>query len=288
MQGNDLSANATAGTIIDLHVHSSASDGTLSPADVVRLAASRNVRCIGLTDHDTTQGIDEAVDAGKAAGVEVIPGIELSTSVDSGELHMLGYFIDHHDQALLSRLAEFRTARQGRAARIVERLNAAGVPVDLERVRQLAGDGSIGRAHVARALVEIGTVRSMDEAFDMYLSRGRPGYVPRLRLSPVDAVRLVHSAHGVAVLAHPFTVDGLGRVLPELVSAGLNGIEVFYSLYNQEQRSQLAAIAARLGLVPAGGSDFHGPGEREGRDLGSADLPPETVTLLRQARQHVH
>lgn len=270
---------------LDLHVHSTASDGTLSPSAVVQLAAEAYLQIIALTDHDTTQGIDEALAASEATGVEVVPGVELSTSVDAGELHMLGYLIDYHQSALVSRLAEFQQARRGRADQIVARLNAIGVQLDLDRVRELAGEGSIGRAHVARALVEAGHVGSMNEAFDRYLSRGRPGYVPRPRLSPVDAVELVHSAGGVAVLAHPFSVADLDATLPTLVDAGLDGIEVFYSLYNDGQRRALEELAERFSLVPSGGSDFHGPGEREGREIGTAPVPSETVDRLRKAQR---
>ncbi len=270
---------------LDLHVHSTASDGTLSPSEVVRLANEHALQIIALTDHDTTQGIDEAMAAGATTGVEVIPGVELSTSVEAGELHMLGYLIDFHQSALESRLAEFQDARRGRAVRIVERLNAIGVRLDLDRVRAMAGEGSIGRAHVARALVDAGYVTSMNDAFDRYLARGRPGYVERPRLSPVEAVGLIHSARGIAVLAHPFSVADLDPMLPRLVEAGLDGIEVFYSLYNDEQRRTLADLAERFALVPTGGSDFHGPGEREGREIGTAPVPSDTVNRLRDAQR---
>ncbi len=270
---------------LDLHLHSTASDGTLSPTDVVKLAAQTKLQIIALTDHDTTQGIDEALAAGDAAGVEVIPGVELSTSVDAGELHMLGYLIDFHQSSLVKRLAQFQEARRGRADQIVEKLNAIGVRLDLDRVRELAGEGSIGRAHVARALVEAGHVASMDEAFERYLSRGRAGYVARPRLSPVEAVELVHASGGVAVLAHPFSVADLDTTLARLVGAGLDGIEVFYSLYNDEQRHALANLAERFDLVPTGGSDFHGPGEREGREIGTAPVPSGTADRLRDAQR---
>jgi predicted metal-dependent phosphoesterase TrpH len=273
-------------TLVDLHVHSSSSDGLLSPYEVVRLAAHIGIGVLGLTDHDTTQGIDEAIAAGQEYSVEIIPGIELSTSVDAGELHMLGYFIDYHSPVLQSRLAEFQEARRSRAERIVQRLHDIGVTVDSGRVQELAGGESVGRAHVARALVEAGYVTSMDEAFDQYLSRGRPAYVERPRLTPVDAVALIHRVGGVAVLAHPFTVDDLDSVVPDLVDAGLDGLEVFYSLYNTEQRRDLAEIARKFGLVPTGGSDFHGSGEREGREIGTASVPWETVGQLRERQRH--
>ncbi len=268
---------------IDLHTHSTASDGLLSPADLVHLASSIGLTTLGLTDHDSTLGIDEARAAGERDGVDVVPGIELSCTVSAGELHMLGYFIDHQSADLQSTLSEFREGRRDRVARIVERLHGAGVAVDLDRVRELGSGGSVGRAHVARALVESGEVSSMDEAFERYLARGRPGYVERPRLTPSGAVELVHRAGGVAVLAHPFTVTELDTTLTELVENGLDGLEVYYSLYNSDQRARLARLAHDFGLVPTGGSDFHGLGEREGRDIGTAPVPEETVDLLRAA-----
>ncbi len=273
---------------IDLHVHSNASDGLLPPEGVVELASALGLRIIALTDHDTTQGVEEAVRAGDRLGIEVIPGVELSTTVDAGELHMLGYFIDPHSPAFEQQLVELRDARSGRADRMVERLSDLGVEVDLRRVRELAGIGSIGRPHVARAMIEAGYVSSIDEAFERYLSRGRPAYVARMQLTPGDAVGLVHSAGGVAVLAHPFSVDNLNVVLPRLVEAGLDGMEVFYSLYNTEQRTHLAEIAGRFSLVATGGSDFHGSGEREGRELGTANVPQEAVDQLREGWKRRH
>lgn len=283
-----MNVSAKSAPLIDLHVHSTASDGLLSPSEVVDLAATTGITILGLTDHDTTRGVDEAIASGHTVGVEVVPGVELSTSVDTGELHVLGYLIDHHNPELESRLSEFRDARRSRAVRIVERLNEIGVIVDLARVREMAGAGSIGRAHVARALIEAGHVTSIDEAFDRFLGRGKPAYVPRLRLTPVDAVHLVHASGGVAVLAHPFTVDDLDTTLPQLVSAGLGGLEVYYSLYNNEQQVQLAEIARRFELVPTGGSDFHGSGEREGREIGTAEVPMDTLDRLRDARDRLH
>jgi len=269
---------------VDLHTHSTASDGLLSPADLVRLAATIGLTTIALTDHDTTEGIDEAFRAGIENRVEVIPGIELSCSVQAGEVHLLGYYIDHQSNDLQELLTSFRVARRDRVVHIVERLHDSGVRVDLDRVRELGSGGSIGRAHVARALVESGEVSSVNEAFDRYLSRGRPGYVERPRLTPTQAVELVHRSSGLAVLAHPYTVDGLDATLNELVGAGLDGLEVYYGLYNSEQHAQLARLAHVHGLIPTGGSDFHGSGEREGRELGTAPVPSETVDLLRAAR----
>jgi hypothetical protein len=273
---------------VDLHLHSTASDGLLSPEDVVALAARRRLQTIALTDHDSTDGVDEAMNAGNRLGVAVVPGIELSTVVDAGEVHMLGYLLDPHNAQLMVRLAEFRDSRERRAEVMVECLNAAGIAVDLARIQELSAGGAIGRPHVARALVESGQATSTNDAFERYLVPGRVGYVPRFRLLPAGAIELIHATGGVAVLAHPFSVDDLGNTLPELVTAGLDGLEVFYSLYNDEQQSLLAALAERHGLVPTGGSDFHGFGEREGHELGSAVVPDDTLDRLRDAARRRH
>ena len=268
---------------IDLHLHSTASDGTTSPSGVVELSASRGLTSIALTDHDSTAGIAEARLLGPRFGVEVIAGIELSTSVERGELHMLGYFIDPDSVRLKQRLQQFRDSRERRAETIVERLRDAGVPVTLDRVRAFAGGGAIGRPHVARALVEAGQATSVADAFDRYLVPGRVGYVPHFRLTPSEAIALVHAAGGVAVLAHPYSTGAVETVIAALVAAGLDGLEVFYSLYNDEQQAFLAMLAGQHNLVPTGGSDFHGTGEREGHEIGSANVPDDTVDRLRSA-----
>ena len=224
-----------------------------------------------------------AIKVGNQLGLSVVPGIELGTTVQAGELHMLGYLLDPHDVELSSRLKEFHDARDRRAETMVERLQSAGVAIDLDRVRELSAGGAIGRPHVARALVESGQARSTTDAFERYLVPGKAGYVPRFRLSPTGAIDIIHSAGGVAVLAHPFSVSDLDSSLPEIILGGLDGLEVFYSLYNDEQQSFLATLADRHGLVPTGGSDFHGFGEREGHDIGSAVVPVDTVDRLRAA-----
>ncbi|MFN8540298.1 MAG: PHP domain-containing protein [Thermomicrobiales bacterium] len=200
---------------VDLHTHSTASDGMLAPARLVALAVERGLRVLALTDHDTVGGVPEASAAAAATTtLRFIPGVELSTHVDAGEVHMLGYFIDPANQTLIDSLARFREAREGRAEGMVERLSAAGAPIRLERVLELAAGGSIGRPHVARALVEAGHAQSVGDAFDRWLVRGRPGYVERFKLTPADAVRLIREVGGVPVLAHPHSADDLPGLLP--------------------------------------------------------------------------
>lgn len=270
---------------IDLHTHSTASDGLLAPARLVALAVERGLRALALTDHDTVGGVAEAGAAAAAAGLRFIPGVELSTHVEAGEVHMLGYFIDPDKPTLLASLARFREAREGRAEAMVARLSAAGAPIRLERVLALAAGGSIGRPHVARALVEAGHATSVGDAFDRWLVRGRPGYVERFKLTPADAVRLIREVGGVPVLAHPHSADDLPGLLPELIDAGLAGLECYYGDYDEIRREQYLTLARRHNLVPTGGTDFHGTGTAHRRPLGGVYVPPETVAALAARRE---
>jgi 3',5'-nucleoside bisphosphate phosphatase len=269
---------------VDLHTHSTASDGLLSPVELVHEASRGGLRFLGLTDHDTIAGIQPAMDTAAALEVEVIPGIELSSDADGAEVHILGYYIDPTSQHLHERLEYLVATRNRRNEAMVRRLNDAGLAIDYERVLEIAGGGTVGRPHIARALVESGYVSSTGEAFGQYLTRGKPGYVPREKVSPEDAVRLVRAAGGAAVLAHPMSAGELDPLLERLISAGLAGMEVFYGEYDRTIRNRLYLIARRWNLIPAGGSDYHGEGFKEGRSLGSVDVPLETVTLLQNAR----
>ncbi len=268
---------------VDLHTHSNASDGVLAPAALIAYAAERGVRVLGLTDHDTVAGIAEATNAGVTYGVEVIPGVELSTQVEGREVHILGYLVDPNDPALLARLAELARRRRGRIERMVTRLNEIGVPVSLARVFELAGQGSVGRPHVARTMIEYGYVADVREAFDRYLAMGQPGYVPRDPFPPEDAVSLVRQAGGVPVLAHPGTTGDIEGTIARLLPVGLLALEVYYGEYDDETRHRLKETADCHGLIPTGGSDFHSPGFKPGRDLGRAPVPEETVARLRCA-----
>ena len=269
-------------SVVDLHAHSHASDGVLAPSGLVAAALEQGLDVIALTDHDTTAGVAEALAAGRELGVEVIPGVEFGTTVAAGELHMLGYGVDITDATLQASLLALREGRERRAERIVERLNAAGVPVELAEVQELAGAGSVGRAHVARALVRRGVVRSVDEAFARFLGRGMVGDVPRPRLTAEEAIDAIHAAGGVAVLAHPFSVADLDETLPRLVRHGLDGLETFYAMYDPLRQAELAVLAAANRLLPTGGSDFHGIDSQEGRVLGSAPVPMACVAWLKR------
>ena len=276
--------HSTPRPAIDLHTHSTYSDGLLAPAELVREAAARGVRVLALTDHDTVAGIPEARAAGERFGVEIIPGVELSAAFESGgEVHLLGYAFDVADTTLLERLAGYARARAERMERMVARLNEIGVPIDPRRVRQLAGHGTVGRPHLARALIEAGYARDLPDAFDRYIGAGKPAYVPRPRVDPAEAIALVRAAGGVPVLAHPYSVGDVERALDCLVPAGLAGMEVDYGEYASEDREALRRIAARRGLIATGGSDYHGPDARPGRELGATAVPPAAAAALRAA-----
>ena len=269
---------------VDLHTHSTYSDGILSPAMLVEEAVSRGVGILALTDHDTVAGIGEARAAGERLGVEIIPGVELSAALPSGgEVHLLGYFVDVDDPAFLEQLAGYARARIERMERMVERLSRIGAPVAVERVREIAGLGTVGRPHLGRALVEAGYASDLSDAFARYIGGGKPAFVPRPRVDPRDAIALVRAAGGVTVLAHPFSVGGVESVLDRLVPAGLAGMEVDYGEYSVEDREILRQIAARRRLIATGGSDYHGPDLRAARELGSAPVPLGAVTALRAA-----
>ncbi|HEX7593515.1 MAG TPA: PHP domain-containing protein [Anaerolineae bacterium] len=265
---------------IDLHTHSNASDGELTQAELVRLALERGLTTIALTDHDSVAGIDAAQQAARGTALEIIPGVELSADVPQGEVHVLGYFVDWRAADFEAMLEKFREGRYGRAEKMARKLTALGAPVSFERIKQIAGDASIGRPHVAQALLEAGHVATVTEAFDKYIGRTGPAYVERFRLTPEDAVALILRAGGVPVLAHPRGVTDW--VIP-LVKAGLLGLEVHYGMYDDATRAELARLAKQYGLIATGGSDFHGlnkMGHMSG--LGQNDVPPEVVEKLRK------
>jgi hypothetical protein len=243
------------------------------------MAAARGVRVLALTDHDTTAGIAEAVQAATGFGMALIPGVELTCSVPKGEVHLLGYFVAVGNEALQKRLAQFRGGRDARGQAMVEKLNGLGIPLRWERVKAIAGDGAVGRPHVGRALMEIGAATDIDDAFDRYIGRGRPAHIERQKLLPTDAVQLVRAAGGVPVLAHPLSVTDLEATLAEMIPAGLLGIEAYYGAYSPEQRTSLANIAARHNLITTVGNDFHGD-VHGGAVMGGTVGPPDVLDRL--------
>ncbi len=270
--------------VVDLHTHSTASDGIYSPTELLRLAAEAGLKVQALTDHDSTNGLEEALQAAQNQGIELIPGIELNTDVKGGEVHVLGYFIEYQRPEFQSVLSTLRDARVLRGQRMVEKLNAEGLDISWERVREIA-QGSVGRPHVAEALLEKGYVKSIAEAFDKYIGAGRPGYVPRYKLTPQDAIRLIASTNGLPVMAHPITLpglDGLRQWLPDLVASGLVGLETYYGPYTPEQVQALLTIADEHRLIPTGGTDYHGPNIHP-TPLGGRYVPYESVERLKAA-----
>jgi len=243
--------------LADLHIHTTASDGAMTPTQIVRMAADAGLAAIGITDHDTVDGVDEAVAAGQDLGVIVVPGVEISAIYGHNiEVHMLGYFFDHNAPALRSQLDTLRNARTIRGKKMVERLNEAGVAISFERVTEIAQGGAIGRPHVARALLEMGVVSTIDAAFGKYLQEGGPGYVPRYKISPSDAVTLIVQAGGVACCAH---VAKLNRdeLLIDLMRQGMRAIEVRHPDHGSAGTRYYERFAAKHDLIPTGGSDAH-------------------------------
>ncbi|MBI2872707.1 MAG: PHP domain-containing protein [Chloroflexi bacterium] len=267
--------------LVDLHLHTTASDGQLSPTRLVDMLAARGLRVAAITDHDTTAGMEEALQAAhRYPALTIIPGVELSTDVPGGEIHLLGYLSNYNDPHLQDALRRFREGREVRGRRIVEKLAELGMPIEWERVRELAGDGAVGRPHVARAMVEKGYVSQIPEAFTKYIGRDGPAYVERLKLTPEEAVRLVVETGGLPVLAHPAEVAELDTVLVSLKAAGLVGMEVYYAQYPAPKRSRLAEAARRHDLLPCGGSDYHAFGTPEEAAPGDLGPPLELAEEL--------
>ncbi|MEA2586718.1 MAG: 3,5-nucleoside bisphosphate phosphatase, partial [Thermomicrobiales bacterium] len=269
--------------LVDLHTHSNVSDGLLTPTELIREARERGVRALALTDHETVAGLAEAESAARLSRIEFVPGVELNTDVDRHEVHILGYYVNRDDDEFVTGLAILEQQRVERIERMVGQLQEVGTPLDLDRVRELAGPGTIGRPHVARAMIERGYVTSVGEAFDRYLASGRPGFVPRRRNEPEAAVRMILANGAVPVLAHPLTTGNVEGILHRLVPAGLLGLEVYYGEYDETIQQELRATANRWGLIATGGSDYHGEGFKHGRNLGGPPVPMESVARLREA-----
>jgi predicted metal-dependent phosphoesterase TrpH len=276
---------------IDLHAHTTASDGQLSPAALVELALSRGLSLLAVTDHDSTDGIAGALIRAAGTPLEVWPGVEISTDVPRTEVHMLGYFVDPDRPEFKEILSRLRDSRLWRAEQMVSRLKELGMPVRFERVRELAGTGAVGRPHVAQAMVEAGHVPSQREAFDLYLHRNGPAYVERFKIEPREAIQVIRAAGGMPVLAHPTYINpggdnqfDLSTFVNELREYGLVGIECYYADYPPETVLELAKVAREFDLIPTGGSDFHGVGLYP-TDLGEPVVPTDTVERMRAWRQ---
>ena len=269
---------------IDLHTHSNRSDGTFAPTELVRLAAERDLDVVALTDHDTTDGLAEALGEGVRSGVEVIPGVEFSAEHDHTSVHVLCYWMDVEDAGLQGELGRLREDRFRRGELMVERLAELGVPVSFERVQEIAGEATIVRPHIAQAMVEAGHVPTEKEAFERWIGDGRPGHVAKHALDPVDAVALIRAAGGVCVLAHPGMWGGQSSVpdalIKRMAEAGMRGLEVDHPDHTPEAVEHYRRVAADLGLVATGGSDCHGLRYDPVR-LGTSLCDPEAFDALR-------
>jgi predicted metal-dependent phosphoesterase TrpH len=266
---------------VDLHVHSTASDGRLTPAEVIGEAAEKGMSYIALADHDTVDGIAAAKKAAQSyPNLTVIPAIEISTDIPQGEVHILGYFIDYTDAELLAKLEDFKDSRLRRAEKMVAKLADLGVPVEWQRVLEIAGVSTIGRPHIAQAMMEKGHVPSFQEAFDEYLGHGKPAYVEREKMLPAEAVAIIIKAQGLPVLAHPLTTEDPEGLVTELKPTGLVGLEAYYGEYDAEEVEGLVEMAQKHGLIATGGSDFHGIEPEEETAIGGADVPLEAVERL--------
>ena len=272
---------------VDLHLHSTASDGRLSPSQLVRKAAELGLTVIALADHDTVNGIAEALEEVKAyPELKVIPAVEINTDVPHGEAHVLGYFIDFTDPELNATLEQLRDSRRLRAQRMIAKLVKLCVNIEWQRVQDIAGSGTIGRPHLARAMLEKGYIASNREAFTKYIGKDGPAYVEREKITPSGAVEVILRAGGLPVLAHPFTIDDPGTLIIALKQAGLVGIEAYYGEYTAAQIRELVNLSEKHGLITTGGSDYHGLDETAEITIGSADVPTESAEqLIALARQ---
>lgn len=251
----------------DLHCHTTASDGLLSPTELVQLAAKLGLKGIGITDHDTIQGWKEAENASVDYQIQILKGIELNTNWYGKEVHLLGYEVDSSSSYLTNKLSVLRNARQKRMEEILDRLQDLGIKIAVTEVQRYAQGESIGRPHIAQVLIERGIVRNMREGFDRYIGIGAPAYVPSYKLTPEEGINLIREADGVAVLAHP-GVHSLEEGIPAWVKAGLQGIEVWHSEHTQEDEKKYLRIAHKYRLLTTGGSDFHGEARKPGVKLG--------------------
>lgn len=247
---------------IDLHIHSTYSDGTFTPAELVYMAKRLKLTAIAITDHDTMDGVGEAVQTGKEIGLEVISGIEISAEHQGQHMHILGYFQDPDNEKLKARLKKVQTARDVRNSTIIQKLQGLGIDITSEEVGQISTVGQTGRPHIAQVLVKKKVVKNLKQAFDLYLAKGRAAYAPRFVYSVEEAIKHISAAGGIAVMAHPIQIDrsfkSLPKLLDQLVPMGLKGIETYYPSHTTKMKRQLVQLGEKYGIVLTGGSDYHG------------------------------
>ncbi len=277
---------------VDLHIHTTASDGVMSPSEIVRYAKAKGLQAIAITDHDTIEGLEEGLLEGERIDFEVIPGIEISAEHSPGSMHLLGFFLDIHHPLLNERLGYLQKARAERNPKIVDRLNRLGIELTYEEVLKASGGGQVGRPHFAQVLLEKNYVRSFQEAFERFLKKGAPAYVDKFRFTAKEAIHFINEAKGVAVLAHPNTLNMNGyseleNLILRLTEEGLRGIEVYYPEHSVLEVAQYKTLTERYGLLMTGGTDYHGI-EKNGLDIGvgrgDMRLPYSIVEGLKAAR----
>ncbi len=277
----------------DLHTHTIASDGSDSPSELIKKAKEAGLKAVAITDHDTLDGLKEGEEASKKYGVELVPGVELSLLAPRGNMHLLGYYVNQDSKELHSVLKSVQDARAQRNPKIVEKLNQLGLKITMDELEKMAQGGQIGRPHIARMMVEKGYVKSVSEAFDKYLKKDGPAYVPKSILTPKEAIEAIHAANGVAVLAHPISLDPnpltlLDEFVERWVSYGLDGIECYYSEHTPDFTEYCIALCKRFGLIITGGSDYHGkakPHIKLGVGKGNLQIPYSLVEGIKKRWQ---
>jgi predicted metal-dependent phosphoesterase TrpH len=267
----------------DLHIHTNLSDGTHSPEEIIELAKKAGLKTIAVTDHDTVDGLERAIIQGEKSGVEVIPGIEFTTEVPRTEIHILGYFVDYKNPQFLEMLGKIQQGRVNRIYKMVEKLKGLGVEIEAEEVFKLSGEGAPGRPHVARVLIQKGAVGNFREAFRKYLEFRGPAYVSHYRLTPIEAIKLILDAGGIPVYAHPGT-SSYDAIIPELMTSGLLGLEVYYISHSILQARHYLSLAKKYGLLITGGSDYHGLKSGREVELGEIVIDDNLVNKLKRAK----
>lgn len=277
--------------MIDLHIHTTASDGRLSPAEIAAIAEEKEMTAVAITDHDSISGNNEAINAAAGLNVEVVPGVELSVNYRSTHFHLLGYYIDLKHPGLLEAIERVQTARAKRNPQIIERLQQIGMDITMDEVTEEAGGGQIGRPHIAAVLLRKGYIKEFQQAFDTFLATGQPAYVDKYRLPAEESIQLILDAGGIPVIAHPglldqCLLDNISGFFDEMKTAGVRGVEVYYPRHTKPFTSKIRKLIAEKGLIETGGTDFHEPGKglHIGNGFGKLTVPDSCLTMLKEAR----
>ncbi|TDX53301.1 PHP domain-containing protein [Orenia marismortui] len=270
---------------IDLHLHTTASDGSFTPKQLLTKAKELGFSAIAITDHDTIDGIAEGIELAEKLDIELVPGIEMNTDYENTEIHVLGYYIDYKDQKFIDKLASLKEARYNRIKRIVGKLNDLGLVIDFEEVKKNADGGALGRPHVAQIMLDKGYVEEWSEAFDKYIAKGAPAYVERKKLTPQEAIQLIKEFGGIPVVAHPVLIER-DELLEQLIEWGVEGIEVYHTEQDEEDSKRYLEFAQKNGLLITGGSDCHGPRRKGEVLIGKIKASYDILESLRQYRSN--